>query len=170
MTREETKKAAETMLAHAEGKEIEILVYDYNGRKEWGDCKNPDWNWDSHDYRIKPEQTSNEEELTEQESNFINSFIWYKPNHGYLTPLTGLNAIHVSKLYTSDNPHFLRKNLFLNPLTNKWIEWTEKFRDELKKHYEVPANPKPTKKKFYSCDRGRIEKDRRLCHLGKKKR
>ena len=36
--------------------------------------------------------------------------------------------------------------MFLNPLTNKWIEWTEKFRDELKKHYEVPANPKPTKK------------------------
>ena len=55
MTREETKKAIEVMQAYVDGGEVQILVYDYGGRQEWEDCPNPDWNWDYHTYRKKPQ-------------------------------------------------------------------------------------------------------------------
>lgn len=144
MTTEGSKEAAEVMLAYANGKKIE---YRWRGSSNWMEMDGyPVWNWEGYQYRIKPQQTSNGKELTEQESNFMNSFIWYKPKYEYFNPLTGLNAINVSKFYEADSPHFLGENLFLNPFTNQWVEWTEEFRDELKKHYKVPANPQPTKK------------------------
>lgn len=85
------------------------------------------------------------EKLTIEESNFMTSFIWYKPKYKYHDPLTGLNAIHVSKLYIANNPHFLENNYFLNPVTKKWICWSEKFREELKQQFQVPM--KESKKK-----------------------
>jgi len=90
---------------------------------------------------MTPEEINIGKKPTEQESNFMNSFIWYKPKYEYFNPLTGLNAIHVCKLYEADSPYFLGENLFLNPFTNQWVEWTEEFRDKLKKHYAVPAKP-----------------------------
>lgn len=51
MTREEARKAAEVMLAYADGKEIEYL---YNG--EWEDALNPTFDWYEEEYRIKPKQ------------------------------------------------------------------------------------------------------------------
>ncbi len=51
MTREEARKAAEVMLAYADGKEVQVR--DQGG---WGDCNSPSFNWDgySDNYRIKP--------------------------------------------------------------------------------------------------------------------
>lgn len=50
MTREEAKKAAEVMLAYAEGKEIEFKSY----TQDWDDILYPNFNWDRNKYRIKP--------------------------------------------------------------------------------------------------------------------
>ncbi len=52
MTREEARKAAEVMLAYADGKEIE---------QHWGELwvinKEPKFDWSYNDYRIKPQPT-----------------------------------------------------------------------------------------------------------------
>lgn len=53
MTREEARKAAEVMMAYADGKEIEI----FNSRKEWKISQCPAFNWGECDYRIKKEPT-----------------------------------------------------------------------------------------------------------------
>lgn len=54
MTREEARKAAEVMLAYANGKEIETLRFE-----EYVPCENPSFNWIDgkgiENYRIKPE-------------------------------------------------------------------------------------------------------------------
>ncbi len=50
MTREEAKKAAEVMLAYADGKEIEQK---WDG--QWVKNKKPKFNWGFDNYRIKPE-------------------------------------------------------------------------------------------------------------------
>ena len=53
MTREEARKAAEVMLAYADGKEIEYL----NAFNEWHYIPNPLFSWDKNhgNYRIKSE-------------------------------------------------------------------------------------------------------------------
>lgn len=53
MTREEARKAAEVMLAYAEGKEIEGL----HSSDGWIILEEPLFNWDRTEYRIKPEPT-----------------------------------------------------------------------------------------------------------------
>lgn len=54
MTREEARKAAEVMLAYAEGKEIESFVY---GKYKF--CEDPSFNWlgSLKNYRVKSEPT-----------------------------------------------------------------------------------------------------------------
>ena len=52
MTREEARKAAELMMAYAEGKEIEL----FDGNK-WRKTNDPDFRWGYFGYRIKPEPT-----------------------------------------------------------------------------------------------------------------
>ena len=53
MTREEARKAAEVMLAYANGEEIETLCFE-----DYVPCKNPSFNWVDgkgiENYRIKP--------------------------------------------------------------------------------------------------------------------
>lgn len=53
MTREEARKAAEVMMAYADGKEIEI----FNSIKEWKISQCPAFNWGECHYRIKKEPT-----------------------------------------------------------------------------------------------------------------
>ena len=50
MTREEARKAAEVMLAYANGEEIEYTV---KGCNNWMKVDSPSFNWD-WEYRIKP--------------------------------------------------------------------------------------------------------------------
>lgn len=57
MTREEARKAAEVMLAYADGKKIEYRV---RGGEEWypsNELDTPLFDWNSTEYRIKPEDT-----------------------------------------------------------------------------------------------------------------
>lgn len=53
MTQEEARKAAEVMMAYADGKEIEI----FNSIKEWKISQCPAFNWGECHYRIKKEPT-----------------------------------------------------------------------------------------------------------------
>ena len=52
MTREEARRAAEVMLAYAEGKQI-----DWSEKRAdyWIKVVHPTFNWERNDYRIKPE-------------------------------------------------------------------------------------------------------------------
>ena len=52
MTREEARKAAEVMLAYADGKEIE---WSDKGIDDWRIAGTPTFDWVKNDYRIKPE-------------------------------------------------------------------------------------------------------------------
>ena len=52
MNRNEARKAAEVMLAYADGKEIE---YKNGALKDWSITSVPTFNWGSNDYRIKPQ-------------------------------------------------------------------------------------------------------------------
>lgn len=52
MTREEARKAAEVMLAYAEGKEVEFRK---NGHSIWIKISSPLFNWSCGEYRIKQE-------------------------------------------------------------------------------------------------------------------
>ena len=56
MTREEARKAAEVMLAYANGEEIEVLSFG-----EYEPCKSPSFNWVDgrglRNYRVKPKPT-----------------------------------------------------------------------------------------------------------------
>lgn len=52
MTREEARKAAEVMLAYADGKEIE-----YSNGKNWIEASMPEFKWGLVDYRIKQKPT-----------------------------------------------------------------------------------------------------------------
>lgn len=57
MTREEARKAAEVMMAYAEGKDIEFKV---KGDDEWDDCEREfalTFDFYKYDYRIKKEPT-----------------------------------------------------------------------------------------------------------------
>ena len=49
MTRDETIEAIRVMQAFVDGKEVETM---YNGI--WSLAHAPRWDWDDHDYRIKP--------------------------------------------------------------------------------------------------------------------
>ena len=55
MTREETRKAAEVMLAFANGEKIE-QYYDYDGK--WSEVKSNccDFDWFKNAYRVKPKE------------------------------------------------------------------------------------------------------------------
>ena len=51
MTREESRAAIKVMEAYANGKKIQRTDLDGN----WFDCENPNFDWASFNYRIKPE-------------------------------------------------------------------------------------------------------------------
>ena len=56
MTRDEARKAAEVMLAYADGKEIEYKPTGIKGIQYWNTTNgNPAFNWCENSYRIKPE-------------------------------------------------------------------------------------------------------------------
>ena len=57
MTREEARKAAEVMLAYADGKQIEYKVRGGNEWRSVNELDTPLFDWNSTKYRIKPEFT-----------------------------------------------------------------------------------------------------------------
>ena len=121
MTREETKKCIEVMQYFEDGGEVQILVYDYGGRQEWEDCPNPDWNWDYHTYRIKPQSMK----VTKEEKKIIGrSLIWTKCKK------TG----HVDYYLTNEIDSYRNKFYILNSDTMEWQDWSENA-ERLKHHY-----------------------------------
>lgn len=54
MTREEARKAAEVMMAYAEGKEVEFTCGP-EGDCIWNKTEEPIFSWSSFRYRVKPE-------------------------------------------------------------------------------------------------------------------
>ena len=54
MTREEVKKAAEIMLAFADGAEIQYSHKGQNNWLNWINESSPSFDWQAFDYRIKP--------------------------------------------------------------------------------------------------------------------
>lgn len=90
MTREEARKAAEVMLAYANGKEIETETY-----KGWTVIEDPKFGWDYQKYRIKPEPKYRPFRSVRecwQEMRKHEPFGWLKPkdvedNYTYLVEL-----------------------------------------------------------------------------------
>ena len=82
MTREDARKAAEVMLAYADGKEVE---WSCKGRNDWRSLNTPSFNWDNIDFRIKPQDTycpfKNAEECW-QEMQKHKPFGWMKTEAG----------------------------------------------------------------------------------------
>ena len=121
MTREETKKCIEVMKHFEDGGEVQILVYDYGGRQEWEDFPNPDWNWDYHTYRIKPQSMK----VTEEERILlqIKGRIIKAKNSNYIT------------IVNDGDVELLRNEFyFLNKETQEWEDWSEDA-DALKHFY-----------------------------------
>ena len=108
MTREETRKARIVMQHFEDGGEVQILVHDYDGRQEWEDCPNPDWNWDYHTYRIKPQSMK----VTEEEKEIISKppIFWAKHKETGKVDCFFNRALH----YFGDT-HYI-----LNPDTMEW--------------------------------------------------
>ena len=101
MTREEARKAAEVMMAYAEGKEIQAKG---RLRDNWIDVLVPMFDWESCDYRIKPESTyrpfKNKEECwAEMQKHQPFGWIKYKSNKA-LTHIAAIdNGIDFIRAY-----------------------------------------------------------------------
>jgi hypothetical protein len=64
------------MQAYVDGKEIEYL----NMMNEWVVIKNPSWDWDGIDYRIKPEPITIPLDFKNDQKRFYNAIIKPKDN------------------------------------------------------------------------------------------
>lgn len=104
MTREEARKAAEVMLAYANGKEVEFL----DPLGNWRSDTIPAFNWFNFDYRIKKGPTyrpfKNKEECwAEMQKHQPFGWVKYKED-GYLTCLIDVkddvNFIIVNEKFT----------------------------------------------------------------------
>lgn len=86
MTREEARKAAEVMMAYADGKDIEYFV---DGFKGWEICAVPMFAWDRCKYRIKREPTyrpfkSKDECWNEMQKHQPFGWIYEKLSNAYI--------------------------------------------------------------------------------------
>lgn len=96
MTREEARKAAEVMLAYANGEEIECLGEISN---KYNIIENPSFNWfdSAKNYRIKPKSTyrpfKTQEECLQEMNNH--------PNFGWIVSKKGLEFCCICDIFTS---------------------------------------------------------------------
>lgn len=92
MNREEVRKAAEVMLAFADGKEIQCSHKGQNNWINWINESSPSFDWKTFDYRIKPKSTYRPFKT--------NGECWremYKhPNFGWL--LDSDNYLHIANI------------------------------------------------------------------------
>lgn len=107
MTREEARAAIKVMEAYANGKKIQRTDLDGN----WFDCENPNFDWASFNYRIKPEPKyrpfrTQEECWNEMLKHQPFGYLRNKRNGG-IVHITGLNTVHYGELHIdlSINPH-----------------------------------------------------------------
>ncbi len=100
MTREEARKAAEVMKAYAEGKTVESNYKYGSTRDYYCPAINPDFNWESYDYRIKPEpkyRAFNDGEECTTEMLKHNAFGWvrYKKDKEVLYNIRALTSRYI---------------------------------------------------------------------------
>ena len=99
MNREEARKAAEVMLAYADGKEVEWSHQDGNGCwLRWVKIDSPGFNWIDNDYRIKSESKYRPFQSAEecwQEMQKHQPFGWIKVSHGQFF-VTGVRDTYAS--------------------------------------------------------------------------
>ena len=94
MTREEARKAAEVMLAYANGEEIETLC-----SEDYVPCENPSFNWIDgkgiENYRIKPKPRyrpfKNQEECWEE-------MLKHQP-FGWLKSIRKQEKVHIGRVF-----------------------------------------------------------------------
>lgn len=93
MTREEARKAAEVMLAYANGEEIEAECLDGKYRLN----ENPSFNWKNVNYKIKPKikyrPFKTQEECLQEMNNH--------PNFGWIVSKKGLEFCCICDIFTS---------------------------------------------------------------------
>lgn len=97
MNREEVRKAAEVMLAFADGKEIQYSNKGQNNWLNWVNDSAPHFDWERVDYRIKPEPKYrpflNQEECWEE--------MHKHPDFGWIVSKEGLEFSHICDIFTS---------------------------------------------------------------------
>ena len=111
MTREETKKCIEVMQAYVDGEEIENR---WKGENEgdWKSTETPNWFWNTHDYRIKPQPRK----VTQIQAKII----FQKQPIAMLSSRTG----EISFIPRCDISYRHKKtHLFFNPETMEWEDW-----------------------------------------------
>lgn len=91
MTREEARKAAEVMLAYANGEEVEVM--DFDGKYQ--PTENPSFNWTAVEYRVKPKPTYRPFKTQEE---CWNEMLKHQP-FGWLKSKTSKSAILIGSVY-----------------------------------------------------------------------
>ncbi len=95
MTKEDIAECIKVMQAYVEGKQIQYVDSE---TEDWADIESPIWNWDTYDYRIKPEPKyrpfKNAEECW-QEMLKHQPFGWTKKTCGHC------NFLHIMELYST---------------------------------------------------------------------
>ena len=97
------------MQAYVDGKEIERR-WVAEREEEWRSTETPNWFWNTHDYRVKPQPMK----VTEEEKSYTEGRMWFKNRH--------TNEMLFVK------PWMINKDNFyvLNFNTMQWEDWNEK--------------------------------------------
>lgn len=110
MTRENTAECNKVMQAYVEGKTIQ---YTNAEMEDWIDIESPDWDWDSYDYRVKPEPKyrpfANAEECLKEMSKHT-PFGWLKEIKRDIW--TQISYIHNEGIETVNSGSVSYKSLF----------------------------------------------------------
>lgn len=97
MTREEVKKAAEIMLAFADGAEIQYSHKGQNNWLNWINESSPSFDWQTFDYRIKPEPKYRPFKTQEECWGEMHRH----PNFGWIMAKDKKELVQIGKVITS---------------------------------------------------------------------
>jgi hypothetical protein len=95
MTKEDIAECIKVMQAYIEGKQIQYVDSE---TEDWADIESPIWNWDTYDYRIKPEpeyRPFKDADECWQEMLKHEPFGWTKKTCGHC------NFLHIMELYST---------------------------------------------------------------------
>jgi hypothetical protein len=95
MTKEDIAECIKVMQAYVEGKQIQYVDSE---TEDWADIESPIWNWDTYDYRIKPEpeyRPFKDADECWQEMLKHQPFGWTKKTCGHC------NFLHIMELYST---------------------------------------------------------------------
>lgn len=95
MTKEDIAECIKVMQAYVEGKQIQYVDSE---TEDWADIESPIWNWDTYDYRIKPEleyRPFKDADECWQEMLKHEPFGWTKKTCGHC------NFLHIMELYST---------------------------------------------------------------------